>query len=62
LASAYEIQHYLAIARPKLIVVDAQFRARVEEALEASRGFHLKPQVVDLGGESPESVCVDLGV
>jgi acyl-CoA synthetase (AMP-forming)/AMP-acid ligase II len=56
LASAYDIQHYLLIARPKLVVVDAQFRGRMQQALNGSKRISPKPPVVDLGGDSPESL------
>ena len=60
LASAYELQHYFSIARPKLIVVDPQFRDRVENALNASPKISPKRPVVQLGGDSPDSVRVYL--
>ncbi|OCK82045.1 acyl-CoA synthetases/AMP-acid ligases II [Lepidopterella palustris CBS 459.81] len=55
LATAHELENYVTITAPKLIVCDPTLRSRVDDALRASIFTGAKPSVVELGGNSTDS-------
>lgn len=50
MASTFELRHYLAIAKAKVVVTDPSHRVRAEEAIAASPSLQFKPIVIELGG------------
>jgi len=57
MVTAFELRHYLQVADAKLIVVKPELRIRVEEAL-SKMNIPSRPQIIELGGPSPESVGI----